>query len=295
MLAGLATLAAFSALPAGAQQPQVPAPSAEAPATPAPDKQKAVQALRFRHVDPVVETQLPDLAGKQVVLLADKDFAPWSFSAADGSQRGIAVDLAMAACKRLKADCTLKAVPFETLALSLQARQGDVVITGINVTPAMAGQVLLTRPWYRSMAQFVVRRASNIDAADTRSIAGRRLGYVKGTAHAAFVEKHFFRAALTPFENFDAMMNALNDGTVDLVFGDALPLSFWLQGAAGESCCKPLAAPFVQQGGFTRGMSFLVRPQDQALRDAFDAALDALQEDNSTGKILASYLPSADW
>ena len=57
---------------------------------------------------------------------------------------------------------------------------------------------------------------------DIRSLAGRRIGFVKGTAHQAFLEKYYERSALTPFATEAELFESLRTGKLDAVFTDSL-------------------------------------------------------------------------
>lgn len=248
----------------------------------------------FRHVDPALGA-LPQLGDKPLILLADGDFAPWSFQTEGGQVRGIAVDLALASCKRLAVACTVKALPFADLMDALRRKEGDVVVSGVALSAQLPDDMRPTRAYYRSLGRFVTRSGGTLDGTDIRSLAGRRLGVVKGTTHAAFLQTYYYRSALTPFDNFDGMVEALRTGSVDVVFGDAVPLSFWLRGSLSRGCCLPLGRAFVDEKTFARGQSFILRKDDVALRDAFDDALDQLQGKGETARVFAAYLPPSIW
>jgi polar amino acid transport system substrate-binding protein len=249
---------------------------------------------RFRHIDPEAK-QAADLPKVPIKLLADEDFAPYSFPGTDGLQKGIAIDLARSACQELQLTCEIVTKPFAELLAALENGEGDLVVTGIKLSGSAIALAEMTRPFFVSTAQFVTKSGSQLKDTDIRTLAGRRIGYVKDTSHGAFVEKYYGRSDLVSFPGETEMLAALKAGSVDLAFGDSMHVSFWLNGEASQSCCSTLGKPFVDRKTFSRGMVFMVNRERQGLRQAFDYALDRLEESGETGKIFARYVPVPLW
>lgn len=246
----------------------------------------------FRHVD-LAAVAPQDLTTVPIRLLADQDFAPFSFVQRDGKIAGISVELALSACSEMKLNCEIVAKPYPELMSSLISGEGEALISGMRLTPEILKSVSMTRPYFFSFGRFVTRNGTPFANADIRTMAGRRIGYVKATGHAAFLEKYYNRSALTPFDTEAAMFESLRSGGLDAAFGDALHVSFWLKGSAARGCCQVLDGGFVDRSSFSRGLSFLVKADQPALREAFDFALDRLEDKGVSAKIFANYLPES--
>ncbi|MEP6827300.1 MAG: transporter substrate-binding domain-containing protein [Aestuariivirga sp.] len=242
----------------------------------------------FRHIDKAAlapQAKLP----AAIMLLVDEDFAPFSFKSTEGKLAGISVQLALEACAELKVQCQLQAMPYADLLNALQNKRGDLIIGG----PPASATFASTRPYYYSYSQFFVRNGSNFDGVDVKSLAGRRLGFVKGSGQDAFLKKNFDRATLVPFTSEEAMFEALRTGGLDLAFADSLQGAFWLKSHNSRGCCAPFGGAFVDKTTFTHGLVMLTRSNDGALREALDGALDRLQEKGLSAKAFATYLPSS--
>jgi polar amino acid transport system substrate-binding protein len=249
----------------------------------------------FRHVDPVQTPLPPPPAQTKLVLLADADFAPWSFVGPDGGLRGISVELALAACTDAGLICEVQSLPFAELLPKLREGKAQAIVTGLKRDDRLAKEFALTRPYFHSLARFAVKNGSPLTAPDIRTLAGRKLGFKKDSSHARFLEKFYSRSALTPFDTQEAMLNALRDGTVDAVFADAVQLSYWMNADAAKKCCAFLGKAFVHRETFTRGLGFVVRRDDPQLGQRFDEALDRLETKGTTADIFARYLPASVW
>lgn len=248
----------------------------------------------FRHVDATTLGNLP-AAASQVVLIADDDFAPWSFKAADGTLQGISVELAVAACKEAGLACTISAKPFSELVPSLRKGEAQLVVSGLRPDAALLGGFYVSKPYFRSLGRFVVREGSSLSTPDIRTLAGKRLGFVGNTSHARFIENYYSRSALTPFATAQEMQDALRTGQIDVAFGDAVQWVFWLNGTDARGCCVFLGKAFLHRDTFSRSLVFVGGKNQSAVIDALDAALDQLDSKAVTAGIFSRYLPSSIW
>ena len=246
----------------------------------------------FRYVDSgaVVPAALPK---EPIKFLTDSNFPPFSFQKTDAAMAGISIELAQAACAELKISCLFVAKPFSELLPALKNHEGDAIISGLRLTPEILKQVLATRPYFFSTARFIARIGMPFSEPDVKSLAGRRIGFIKATSHAAFLEKYFERSALVAFDDESALFEALRTGTIDAAFGDSMHMAFWLKGSNARGCCQELGKSFIDRSTFSRNLSLLVNSNQADLREALDFALDRLEEKGVSAKIFAHYLPSS--
>jgi polar amino acid transport system substrate-binding protein len=248
----------------------------------------------FRHIDSLAKPPT-GVAQRSIRLLTDRDFPPFSYATPEGKAAGVSVDLALAACAELKANCTIVAKPFNALLPALLNNEGDVIVSGLRIDAAVLKKAAMTRPYFWSLGRFAVRVGSQLRGSDIRSLAGRRIGYVTNSSHGAWLEKYYSRSTLTGFPSEAEMYEALRTGALDVSFGDGLRLIYWLAGSSSRGCCKPLDGAFVDRQFFSNNLSFLTRREDRDTVMAFDYALDRLQEKKTSAEIFARYLPGGLW
>ena len=248
----------------------------------------------FRHVDGLAKPPA-GMAQRNIRLLTDRDFPPFSYETPEGKTAGVSVDLALAACAELKANCVVIAKPFNQLIPALLGNDGDIIVSGLRIDEKILDKAAMTRPYFWSLGRFAVRVGSQLRGSDIRSLAGKRIGYVANSSHGAWLEKYYSRSTLTSFPSEAEMYEALRTGALDVLFGDGLRLVYWLAGSSSRGCCKPLDGAFVDRQFFTRNLSFLTRKDDLETARAFDYALDRLQEKGTSTAILARYLPTGLW
>jgi polar amino acid transport system substrate-binding protein len=254
-------------------------------------KNSSVQ-MQFRHVD--IGAVAPAEAVKgPVKLLTDFDFPPFSFENPDKTISGIAVDMALAACAELKLTCQVIAKPFGELLPAMKNHEGDAIISGVRLSSDILKIASATRPYYFSSARFLTRTGMAFTQPDMPTLAGRRIGYVKGTSHAAFLKKYYERSALTPFNDENALLESLRTASIDAAFTDSLHAAFWLKGTNAQKCCVNLGESFIDRQTFSRSMSLVISNDQPSLREAFDYALDRMQEKGITAKIFERYIPES--
>ena len=245
----------------------------------------------FRHVDPQspMPQKLPDAA---LTFLADEDFAPFSFRNADGSMAGVSIELALSSCAEIHVKCQFIPKPYTDLLPALARKEGLAIVGGPSLNEKLLQKFDITKPYYASAGRFLVRIGSVLPRPDAKNLAGKRLGFVKGTAQQAFLEKYYGRAALTGFESEEAILTALRTGALDVAFTDSLRANFWLKGTDERGCCMGLGQPITERGGLSHGLAMIVDKSRPDITAALDWALDQLDKKSETAKIFAHYLPA---
>lgn len=255
---------------------------------------EAYKLPQFRQVTPPLEApQIESTAPFR--LLADADFAPFSFTSAQGAPAGLAVELALAACGAAKIDCEVQLLPYAELLPALAGRAGDAVIAGPRLEAASLVTALATRPYFRTFGRFAAQSGSPLSEATPAALTGKRVGVVKGSLHAVWLAENFPGTQVTLFESEAKLQEALRTGNIEALFGDNLHLIYWLAGGAAKGCCKLLDHAFADPGGFSRNIAFVVRSDRPDLKAALDYGLDSLQLSGDTEKIFNRYVPLNPW
>lgn len=234
-------------------------------------------------------------AGTTIRLVADQDFPPYSFQARSGVPAGLSVELALAACAEIKVKCEVMLKPLPQLLRGLASREHDVVVSGPRIDETALAHAVMTRPWFRSFGRFAAQSGNPIKGSDARNLAGRRIGVVAETAHAAWLRAYYPDSELLTFDSDAQAHEALRTGAVDALFADNLRLIYWVTGAASRGCCKLFGGAYFDFETFSRNIAFLVRSDRADIRDAFDVALDRMQANGTTEKLFNTYVPLNPW
>ncbi len=242
--------------------------------------------------DPRRRPEKPDLSRVSVIrFLTETDYPPFNFAGPDGNPHGFNVDLARAMCEELKLQCTIQMRRFETLITALNANQADAAIASIGATVETRAKVDFTDPYYRTPARFVGRRDSPNEEVVPERLEGKKVAVVAGTAHEAFLKSLFTEAELRSYPNDEVARLALKRGDVDLLFGDAISLAFWLNGTDSENCCAFRGGPYIDSRYFGEGVGIAVRKGNDLMRMALNWALFKVWEQGRFTDLWLRYFP----
>jgi polar amino acid transport system substrate-binding protein len=285
-----------------APQPQ-PAPPAQpapaAPVTPMPQPKPPGQALAAPNVnvpsfwDPRRRPEKPDTSRISLIrFMTEIDYPPFDYAGTDGNPTGFNVDLARLICDELKIPCTMQMRRFDTLLDSLNDNRGDAAIASISVTPQTRQRADFSDAYYRPAARFAARRqAAATTNVDAELLEGKKIAVVAGTAHEEYARTMFTEAELRRYNTAELARDALRKGEVDLLFGDAFGLAFWLNGAESGNCCVFVGGPFLESRLFGEGIGIAVKRGNDTLRQAFNWALFRLWEKGKFAELWLRYFP----
>lgn len=224
--------------------------------------------------DPRRRPERPDLSRLTVIrFLTETDYPPFNFTGPDGNPAGFNVDLARALCDEIKVTCTVQMRKFETLLDALGSNRGDAIIASIAVTPQSRAKLDFTDPYYRTPGRFVARKDAVLPEMRPEYLEGKKVGAIAGSAHEAYLKAMFTDAELHSYPNDEALRTALKRGEISYIFGDAIALSFWINGTDSEDCCAFSGGPFLESRYFGEGVGIGVRKGNDLLRQALNWAL----------------------
>ena len=238
--------------------------------------------------DPKQRLEKPDMSGiSTIAFLSDDDYPPFHFIGKDGQLTGFNIELAKAVCEELKFTCTMQARRWDTLLNALDQKQGDAVIASISSTPALRQRFAFSAPYYRTPARFVGYK----DAVTPQNISGRVIGVIAGSAHEAFLKTFFVGTSVKTYSDANATQLALKSKEIELIFADAVALSFWLNGTNADGCCTFIGGAYTESRYFGDGVSIALRKNDEQLKKALDYALAKLERNGVFTTLYLKYFP----
>jgi len=268
-------------------QAHLQAPRASAAATPANDP-LAVPGFW----DPRRRPERPDLSRiTGIRFLTEPDYPPFNYVGADGALAGFNIDLARAICEEIGVNCTIQMRRFDTLAEALGANQGDAIVASLATTSDIRRRFDFSDPYYRAPARFVSRKDIAIDDVRPSDLEGKKVGVVAGTSHEAYLRALFTEVEVVPLPSAEEARAALRRGEIELVFGDGIALSFWLNGTDSANCCVFRGGPFLESRFFGEGVGIAVRKGNDVLRQAFNWALFRIWEKGKFTDLWLRYFP----
>lgn len=242
--------------------------------------------------DPRRRPDRPDLSRLTVIrFMTETDYPPFNFTGPDGNPAGFNVDLARLICDEIKVTCTIQMRRFDTLLDALASNRGDAIIASLSVTPELRKRVDFSDLYYRTPARFVARRDGMSAQVRPETLDGKKVGVIASSSHEAYLKAMFTGAELHTYPNDEALRQALKQSEVELIFGDAISLAFWINGADSENCCAFSGGPFIESRYFGEGVGIAVKKGNDVLRQALNWALFRIWEKGRYTDLWLRYFP----
>ena len=284
--AAIPTLVGFALLAAVATAAAEPTPSPPARA-PATAETTPPQPLFW---DRAARPQKPAGEVTAIRFLVTGDFPPFSFLDSGGRLMGWDVDLARMICEVLEARCSVQMRPFADLVTALAEKRGDAIMAGLAVGPELRDRLDTTDAYLTTPGRFARGRDDTVEATP-EGLAERWVSVVSGSVHEAYVLDNFPRARVAAYPDETSARDALRDRKVAVHFGDAIGLSFWLDGAASRGCCAFAGPAWLETAYFGEGLRIAVARSNPRLKHALDYALRRLAVDGRLGELWLRWFP----
>lgn len=193
---------------------------------------------------------------------------------------GFEVDLADALAKKLGVRARPVQGQWEQLLELLNRGDFDVALNGIEIAEEKKRVVALSRPYYAAEERLTVRKGDATAPRTLEAVKGRRVGTLPGS-----LAERILKRAGADVRTYEGGQNDIYD---DLRLGrtDAVLLDFPITRYYGE--IEP--ALEVVPGAFGEVQyAIALRPGDEKLKAAINAALEALASDGTLGRIYGDW------
>jgi polar amino acid transport system substrate-binding protein len=260
----------------------------DAPIPVAPDERTSIVIPNFW--DPRSRIERPSASDIGAIrFLTTDDFPPFAFKDRRGILVGFDIDLAQAICAVLKVQCAVQVRPFAMLVDGLKDNSGNAIIAGFDLEKASAEGLISSQTYLKIPGRFVIRKDKAFDPGLAKP--EDHVGVVCGAAHAAYLARFFSGLRTDCFKRPADQLAALKAGKIAGVFGDALSLSFWLNGPQSEDCCTFAGGAYLDDRFFGAGLAIVMKAEDRQLKFAIDYALREVYRAGTYEELYLRYFP----
>jgi polar amino acid transport system substrate-binding protein len=219
---------------------------------------------------------------------------PYGYEDESGNVTGEAPEVARRVLQELGIDeIRAEVVDFGSLIGGLQAGQFDMIAAGMYINAERAEQILFSDPDYCVGEAFAVEEGNPLGLTDFRSVAETPEATIAVLSGA--VEEGYAETAGVPdeqielFNDVNAQYDALQAGRVDAVTGTTLTVRNQADSREGIEVTDSFF-PLDEDGEEILGCGgFGFRNSDQEFRDAFNDALNELQEQGELLPIITEF------
>jgi polar amino acid transport system substrate-binding protein len=219
---------------------------------------------------------------------------PYGYEDEDGNVTGEAPEVAKRVLHELGIDqVDAEVVEFGALINGLQAGQFDMIAAGMYINPQRAEQILFSDPDYCVGEAFAVPEGNPEGLTDFQSVVDNPDVTIAVLSGA--VEEGYAETAGVPddqielFTDVNAQYDALEAGRVDAVTGTALTVRTQVENMEGFTATESFF-PVDENGEEVLGCGgFGFRQENEAFRDAFNDALNELQEQGEIEPLITQF------
>lgn len=217
----------------------------------------------------------PAFAQDKIVIGTEAAYPPFAYVLPSGELEGFDISIAKALCAEMKADCTIVNQSFDGLIPALNAKKIDAIIASMFITEERLKSIDFAGPYYSVPGIFVAAKDTELEL--TEDSLGRRvtIGVQRGTTFPNYLKAKFPKARVQYYDTIDAGKLDLTSGRIDLLFADSVVLEDFLTSPDGANFAV-LGEPVYDAEILGAGAGIGVRQGDAALKEKFDAALQAL-------------------
>ena len=215
----------------------------------------------------------------------DGSYPPYSYMGTDGRYTGFDVESIQWIAERMGFDVVIVAVPWDGIISALQARQIDMIYSGMTITPERAAQVSFSKPYLKIPQSIAVRSDSSTTIEDI--LAGRVvIGVQRGTMGEMWAEKELVGKGRMPagnlrtFDTFPLAIAALLNGQVGATIHDKPPTADLISGKN---------ARILVEIDTNERYGIAVRKEDTQLLETLNRGLDLLMADPYWGQLKEKY------
>ena len=232
----------------------------------------------------VLLAAMPALAAEKLRIATTGGYPPFNYVDDAGAIVGFDVDIALALCAELDAECEIVLEEWEHLIPELRAGSFDAVAASMSITGKRRQLVSFTNRYYSNVVRFVARNGSGFDPADA---AGKTIGAARATIASDWLAANLAgTATIELYAGQQELHGDLVAGRLDAVFGDGLGSYAWLQGPEGAGF------EFVGEGyRLDEGIGIAVRHEDTSLLSRLNSGLEAILANGTYERINARYFP----
>lgn len=230
-----------------------------------------------------------NVLAEELLLGTEGAYPPFNFMDASGEIKGFDVEIGLALCEKIGADCTIVAQDWDGIIPGLIAEKYDFIIASMFITEERSKQVDFTDPYYIAAMTHVVSKDSDITDFSSEALEDKVIGAQSGTTMADYIEATYPNADIRLYPTQDEVNLDMASGRIDLVVGDLLPMLDWVNSTDDGACCELAGDPITDPTFVGDGVGIAVRQEDDELRERLNVALQEIRDDGTYQAINQKY------
>ena len=218
-------------------------------------------------------------------------FEPWAIKNKNQNLDGFEIQIAKQLAKDLGVTPEFKIVDWEDLLNKLEAREFDIIIAGMAITPERALRVNFSIPYATSGISIAacLRKTKNMNALDELNDKKVIIGSVSNTVSENIANQVFSKATLKSFTKSEDAINAVKKGDIHALVASS-PIPQFLAIKYPDQVDVPLSKPLLS---YKTGMA--INKGEQEFLNYLNSWITARDAEGWLGAKHKYWFESLDW
>ena len=230
------------------------------------------------------EAELKTVTPGKLTMATNAFFEPYEYY--DGDKIvGIDAEIAEAIAEKLGLELVIDNMQFDSIITAVTTGAADFGLAGMTVTPDRLLEVDFSTSYAKGVQVIIVKEGSAITSYDDLAADGAtyKIGVQLGTTGNIYASDEF-GDRVTPYNNGNEAVMALQAGDVDCVIIDNEPAKAFVAANEGLTILESTYADEDYAACFAQ--------DNDALREAVNAAIEELIMDGTIDAIIEKYIPA---
>ena len=216
-------------------------------------------------------------------------YPPFSWVEKDGTLKGFDIDIAMALCEEIGAECVLVPQDWDGIIPALLARKYDAIIASMSITEERKKKVAFSEKYYNTPAKFARKKGSGITITKA-GMKGKKVGVQRATTHDNFITAEFGDSVeIKRYGTQDeAYLDAIS-GRVDLLLADSIAMEDGFLKTDKGKGWEFVGPGYSDPKYFGVGAGIAVRKSDGELAKLFSLAIKVIRSNGVYHRINGKY------
>ena len=216
-------------------------------------------------------------------------YPPFSWVEKDGTLKGFDIDIAMALCEEIGAECVLVPQDWDGIIPALLARKYDAIIASMSITEERKKKVAFSEKYYNTPAKFARKKGSGITISKA-GLKGKTVGVQRATTHDNFITGEFGDSV--EIKRYGTQDEAYLDaiaGRVDLLLADSIAMDDGFLKTDKGKGWEFVGPGYSDPKYFGVGAGIAVRKSDGELAKLFSLAIKVIRSNGVYHMINGKY------
>ncbi|MDK4683710.1 transporter substrate-binding domain-containing protein [Kingella negevensis] len=229
---------------------------------------------------PKVEVYVDNGPKPQYWAMSNVSYPPFSFRNKDGFLTGLDIDLLNAIAEKERIEIKIMPQEMDSLFRRLDEDATDIILGGINITPARQQKYIFTQPYLNLFSAALVDEKVSGKLTSFSQLNGKPAGVVASSAYDMLAKQAQF-GAVKYFPNIYQGITAMASGKVAAVYDNERVLDLYAANNPHLYILKNTSSKVY--------FGFVLSKKNDVLKQRLDKGLEAIRKDGTYDKILAKW------